>query len=76
MFALIPPDDMNDKAISASEERHQEIIRRMHTDEIPLTSTPILIMDNAADISCIGWGFKILFYTREMTTRSGAMAEI
>ena len=76
MFAPLPPGDMNDEAITASEEQHQEIVRRMHTDDVPPTNTPILIMDNAADISCIGRGFEILFYTGETMTVSGAMAEM
>jgi hypothetical protein len=34
----------------------------------PSTSEPILIIDSAADISCVGQGFHILFYTGETTT--------
>jgi hypothetical protein len=56
MFAPIPPDHMNDEATSASEEKHHEVVRRMHTDEVPPANVPILIMDNAADISCNGGG--------------------
>jgi hypothetical protein len=76
MFVPLPPGDMNDKAITASEEQHQEVVRRMHIDDVPPTNTPILIMDNATDISCIGRGFEILFYTGETMTVSGAMAEM
>jgi len=34
----------------------------MYTDSIPDPNEPILIMDSAADISCVGKGFHILFY--------------
>lgn len=76
MFAPLPPGDMNDEAITASEKQHQEIVRRMHTDDVSPTNTPIQIMDSAANISCIGRDFEVLFYTGETMTVSGAMAEM
>lgn len=76
MFAPIPSDNMNDEATLASEKRHHEVVRRMHTDEEPLTNVPILIMDSAADISCIERGFEILFHTGQTTTVGGTMAEM
>jgi hypothetical protein len=42
-------------------------IRRMFTHEIPTKNENILIIDSAADISCIGRGFSILFHSREKT---------
>ncbi len=46
----------------------------MHTNDAPSDDTTILIMDSAADISCVGQNFEILFYTGETTTLGVAVA--
>jgi hypothetical protein len=75
MFAPIPSD--NDGSQEFPEVNNEKMgIRRMHTDMQPNQNTPILIMDNAADISMIGLGFEILFHTGEKTTLWGAMASL
>lgn len=48
--------------------------RRMFTDTVPSASEHILIVDCAADQSCIGRGFKILYHTGEEITLNGAIA--
>jgi hypothetical protein len=46
----------------------------MYTDQSPPQEEPILIMDSATDICCIGKGFKILFYTGEITSLGAAFS--
>jgi hypothetical protein len=52
MYAPIPQEVNNDEVTEFSEK--EIMVRRMHTDEVPPQDTPILIMDNAADLSMIG----------------------
>ncbi len=47
----------------------------MYTDKVPTSDTEILIVDGAADISCVGKGFSILFLTGEKTTIGMARAK-
>lgn len=74
MFAPIPPG--NDETPQVFEDNIQTTIRRMCTDPTPPQNTPILIIDNAADMSMIGQGFQIMFHTGETTTLWGAMASL
>jgi hypothetical protein len=74
MYAPIPLETNNDEIIKLSE--NPVTIRQMHTDEKPSANMPILIMDNATDISMVGRNFEILFYTGERTTLWGAMAAL
>jgi hypothetical protein len=48
--------------------------RRMFTHESPGPSENILIVDSAADISCVGQGFVILFHSGEKMTMNTALA--
>jgi hypothetical protein len=48
-------------------------IRRMYTHDAPPRNEDILIMDSAADISCVGRGFKILFHSGEKTNLDMAL---
>ncbi len=48
-------------------------IRRMYTHDSPPRDENILIVDSAADISCIGRGFSILFHSREKTNLDMAL---
>ncbi len=50
-------------------------IRRSFTHSTPKSEENILIIDSAADISCVGQGFSIMFYSGETTTISLAIAE-
>jgi hypothetical protein len=45
----------------------------MFTHEPPGPSENILIMDSAADISCVGQGFVILFHSGEKMTMNTAL---
>jgi hypothetical protein len=76
MFAPVPDETYNDEADPTSENQDHNRIRRMSTDEMPSQDTPVLIMDSAADMSCIGREFEILFYTGETINLSGAMANM
>jgi hypothetical protein len=38
----------------------------MYTDPVPGPEETILILDSGADISCVGKGFQILFYTGDV----------
>jgi hypothetical protein len=49
-------------------------IRRMYTHEPPDEEENILIIDSAADISCVGQGFTVLFHSGEKMTLSTALA--
>jgi hypothetical protein len=40
----------------------------MYTDKSPEANEPVLIIDSSADISCVRKGFRILFYTGEITS--------
>mmetsp|Transcript_11803 Transcript_11803/g.17014 ORF Transcript_11803/g.17014 Transcript_11803/m.17014 type:complete len:115 (-) Transcript_11803:29-373(-) len=46
----------------------------MFSDPVPSASENILIVDCAADQSCIGQGFKILYHTGEEINLNGAIA--
>ena len=46
----------------------------MFTDAVPSTTEDVLIIDGAADQSCIGRGFRILHYTGEEIHLNGAIA--
>jgi hypothetical protein len=50
-------------------------IRRSFTHSAPKSEENILIIDSAADISCVGQGFSIMFYSGETTTISLAIKE-
>lgn len=76
MFAPTPDELHNDENLLVSDTGEQKRNRRMHTDEMPTQDTPILIMDSAADISCVGKDFEILFYTGETTSLGVAMAMV
>jgi len=49
-------------------------LRRAFTDSTPTTTEDVLIIDCAADQSCIGRGFKILYHTGEEIRLNGAIA--
>ncbi len=74
MFAPIPSD--NDEIKEISEETTQMMARQMHADTTLQQNIPILIIDNAADMSMVGQGFEILFHTGETTTLWGAIAAL
>jgi hypothetical protein len=48
-------------------------IRRMYTHGTPSREENILIIDSAADISCVGQGFTVLFRSGETTTLDMAL---
>ncbi len=54
MFTPIPEELCNDETAPVSDIRDCKRSRCMQTDDVPSEDTPILIMDSAADISCIG----------------------
>jgi hypothetical protein len=54
------------------EEYHKA--RRIYTHESPKSEENILVIDSAADISCVGQGFEVLFRSGETTTISLALA--
>ncbi len=62
-----------DEAPSAIPIEEYNKIRRMYTHEVPLRNENILIMDSAADISCVGRGFEILFHSGEKTNLDMAL---
>ncbi len=74
MYAPIPTEVGNDEVKNSSD--NETVVRRMHTDDPPSQDVPILIMDSAADMSMVGQGFEILFYTGERITLWGAMASL
>jgi hypothetical protein len=74
MYAPTPSEMMNDEVKETSEK--EIVIRRMHTDETPSQNIPILIMDSAADMSMVGQGFEVLFFTGEKIILWGAMASL
>jgi hypothetical protein len=49
--------------------------RRMYTHDPPGPSENILIVDSAADISCVGQGFTVLFHSGEKTVLNMALAK-
>jgi hypothetical protein len=48
--------------------------RRMFTHDPPDSTENILIVDSAADISCVGQGFTVLFHSGETMTMNTALA--
>jgi hypothetical protein len=48
----------------------------MYTDDPPGEQEDILIVDSAANISCVGQGFLILFCSRETMTMNTALASL
>jgi hypothetical protein len=47
--------------------------RRLYTHEPPGPDDDILIIDSAADISCVGRGFSVMFYSGEKMTLNTAL---
>ncbi len=68
-------DDPLDDAPPPIPIMEHDKIRRVYTHESPNSDENILIVDSAADISCIGQGFKILFHSGETTTIGMALAD-
>jgi hypothetical protein len=56
-------------------EEHSKL-RRMYTDEPPGNQEDILIVDSAADISCVGRGFSILSHSGETMTMNTALSSL
>ncbi len=48
----------------------------MYSDTVLGPEETILILDSGADISCVGKGFQILFYTGEVISMGVAMADV
>jgi hypothetical protein len=67
-------EDPLDEAPPAIPIEDYNKIRRMYSHEVPSRSENILIMDSAADISCIGKGFEIFFRSGEKTNLDMALA--
>ncbi len=68
-------DDPLDDAPPPIPIMEHDKIRRVYTHESPNSDENILIVDSAADISCIGQGFKILFHSGETTMIGMALAD-
>jgi hypothetical protein len=49
-------------------------LRGIYTHEPPKPEENIIIIDSAADISCVGWGFSVMFHSGERTTLNMALA--
>lgn len=74
MFAPIPSPPLeivNDETNKVFDNKSHIIVRRLHSDETPTPITPILILDSAANISCAGREFEILFFMGMKSTIGG-----